>query len=85
MKDAFIVNDTIILIRLRGFPMWLSCKGFSTHHAFLIMIGKMKLSVITKNLAAILSDLSKALDCICHNLLIARLNAYGFKENEAYL
>ena len=42
------------------------------------MIDKWKKAVDNhKVFGAILTDLSKAFDCICHDLLIAKLNAYG--------
>ena len=57
-------------------------KGFSTQHALLVMIEKMKIARDNKEFcAAILTDLSKAFDCICHDNLSAKLNAYGFNQN----
>ena len=43
------------------------------------MLEKWKSSVDKrKAFGVLLTDLSKALDCLSHELIIARLNAYGF-------
>ena len=56
-------------------------KGINTEHILLTMIEKMKISRDNKQFcAAILTDLSKAFDCIPYDLLIAKLNAYGFDQ-----
>ena len=42
----------------------------------------MKISSANKKFCAtIFTNLSKAFDCLCHNLLIAKLNAFGIDQN----
>ena len=54
-------------------------KGLSTQQCLLAMLEKWKRSIDnSKMFGALLTDLLKAFDCLDHELLIAKLNAYGF-------
>ena len=61
-------------------------KGFSTQLALLSLIKKWKKALDNKGFGgAVLMDLSKAFDTINHDLLIAKLHAYGFDKNSLTL
>ena len=57
-------------------------KGYSTQHALITLIERWKKALDKNGYAgAMLMDLSKAFDTINHELLIAKLSAYGFDKS----
>ena len=57
-------------------------KSYSSNHVLLKLIENWKKSLDDKNfVGTVLMDLSKAFDCIPHDLLVAKLHAYGLSND----
>ena len=69
--------DKFLLQYLFGYS-----KTHSTEQCLTIIIEAWKKALVSQNsMGAVLTDLLKAFDCLNHDLLIAKLGAYGFDKN----
>ena len=76
-KEIFEFIENSLSPYLFGFR-----KGHSTEQCLVVMLETWKKALDEKGYAgAILTDLSKAFDCLNHDLLIAKLNAYGSSQD----
>ena len=61
-------------------------KRYSSNNVLIRLIENWKLHLDNKKfVGAVLMDLSKAFDCIPHDLLIAKMHAYGFENDTLIL
>ena len=61
-------------------------KGFNAQHCLIVLIETWRKSVDSGGpFGALMTDLSKSLDCLSHDLLIAKLDAYGFDKKSLKL
>ena len=80
-SQIYIYINQYLSDKLCGFR-----KGFNSQYTLISLLEKLERSLDSQGIgAALLTDLSKAFDCLNHNLMIAKLHAYGFDESSLKL
>ena len=79
-----IVKDFLISKMEHHFSPFISAyrKSFSTEHVLIRLLEDWRNKLDNNNVVGtVLTDLSKAFDCIPHDLLVAKLDAYVFNRD----
>ena len=78
--EKLMRNQINLHIKSFSSPYLCGCrKGFNSQHALISLIERWRKSLNNKGYGdGVLMDLSKASDTLNHDLLIAKLHAYGF-------
>ena len=82
MKNAFITNYRFLFDKVLSKYQWGFRKGFSAQHCLLRLLEQWKEGVDQGLVfGAFLTDLSKVFDYLSHELLVAKLSAYGMEDS----
>ena len=81
--DRLLVRQVEEHIKLHLFILFCGFrKGYNTYQALVRVLEKSKFCLLVGGkVDAVMVDLSKAFDCLRHDLFIAKLYAYGFRNH----
>ena len=79
-----VINDSMLSLKQTLLSNFVSAyrKHYNANHVLISLIESWKINLDNdKMIGAVFMGLSKAFDCIPHNLLIAKMEAYGYSED----